>query len=153
MQTTDIQANTAPTSILQQSQSSPLIIEWATLQNQYDAFEKLSLTIKLCAIFVSAALMFDIKYPGLVLFFNVIFWVQDAIWKTFQSRFAERLVDIERELITKHTGNIAFNIAWEERPRSIVRLLSEYLRHLAKPTIVFPHAILLCLSCYIVLIA
>jgi hypothetical protein len=134
-------------------QTNPLIIEWTTLQNQYDAYEKLSLVIKLCAIFVTIALIFDIKHPALVLFFNVIFWIQDAVWKTFQSRFAERLINIEHSLLLNQLSTIAFNTEWEKKPRSIIKLLSEYLRHIVKPTIIFPHAILFLVSFYAVIIA
>ncbi|GAC29956.1 hypothetical protein [Brumicola pallidula] len=133
-------------------QENPLLIEWATLQNQFDAFEKLSLVIKLVAILIAALFVFELKQPEIILVLNSICWGQDAIWKTFQSRFADRLLKIESDLSsTSNSGHIQFNTAWDLKPRGQVSLVSEYLRHLVKPTIVFPHLILLCLGMYVVL--
>jgi hypothetical protein len=43
---------------LQQNLENPLLIEWMTLQNQFDAFETISLAIKLVAVLVAALLVF-----------------------------------------------------------------------------------------------
>lgn len=135
---------------MQNNQTNPVVIEWVTLQNQYDAFEKLSLLIKLFAILLTAVLVTDIQLPELVLALNAILWVQDAIWKTVQSRFGNRLLTIENELAQAGQGTIAFNTAWESQPRGLLILLSEYVRHLVKPTVAFPHALLFCITCYVI---
>ncbi|MFQ3205920.1 MAG: hypothetical protein ACI9IT_000054 [Glaciecola sp.] len=135
---------------LQQNLQNPLLIEWVTLQNQFDAFEKLSLAIKLVAVVMATLFAFELKHPDVIVVLNSICWIQDAIWKTFQSRFADRLLLIESELSSESSdGNIQFNTAWEAKPRGLISLISEYLRHLAKPTVVFPHFVLLCLGMYV----
>lgn len=137
---------------MHQNLENPLLIEWVTLQNQFDAFEKLSLAIKLTAVAVATLFAFELKHPEIIVVLNSICWVQDAIWKTFQARFAERLLAIESELSSASSdGNIQFNTAWEAKPRGLLSLISEYLRQLAKPTVVFPHIVLLCLGMYVVL--
>nr|WP_297350009.1 hypothetical protein [uncultured Glaciecola sp.] len=136
---------------MQQNLQNPLLIEWVTLQNQFDAFEKLSLAIKLVAVVMATLFAFELKHLDVIVVLNSICWIQDAIWKTFQSRFADRLLLIESELSTTSSdGNIQFNTAWEAKPRGLISLISEYLRHLAKPTVVFPHFVLLCLGMYVV---
>jgi hypothetical protein len=133
------------------AKNEQLIVEWSTLQNQFDAFEKLSLVIKLVAILVTCLFALDIKHPEILLMVNAILWGQDAIWKTFQSRFADRLLKIESELNSESSdAAIQFNTAWEDKHRSTFSLLSEYLTHLVKPTVVYPHFVLLSLACYIV---
>ncbi|MFT4731023.1 MAG: hypothetical protein ACI89W_000026 [Gammaproteobacteria bacterium] len=137
---------------LQQNLENPLLIEWMTLQNQFDAFETISLAIKLVAVLVAALFVFELRHPEVIVVLNSICWVQDAIWKTFQSRFADRLLVIEYELTNASSAsNIQFNTAWEAKPRGLILLMSEYLRHLVKPTVVFPHFVLLCLGMYMVL--
>ncbi len=135
-----------------ESQKSSLLTEWVTLQNQYDAFEKFSLGIKLFAVLLAATFSVKLLHPEIILILNSILWVQDAVWKTFQSRFSERLLEIESCLSSSESnGSIQFNTAWETKPRGIVILVSEYLRHLAKPTVVFPHLALVLLGAYVII--
>jgi hypothetical protein len=138
---------------LQENQKGPLLTEWVTLQNQCDAFEKLSLAIKLLAVLLACLFSIALTHPEVIVVLNSILWIQDAIWKTFQSRFSERLLDIESCLSSPESDNsIQFNTAWEAKPRGIVYLVSEYLRHLAKPTVVFPHLVLVLLGAYVVIL-
>lgn len=136
-----------------ESQKSPLLTEWMTLQNQCDAFEKLSLGIKLLAVLLASLFSITLTRPEIILVLNSILWVQDAVWKTFQSRFSERLLQIESSLSSSGSdSSIQFNTAWAAKPRGRVFLVSEYLRHLAKPTVVFPHLVLILLGAYIVIL-
>lgn len=136
---------------LQTTQDKPLLVEWSTLQNQYDAFEKISLLLKLFAVAVCVLLAFEVAHPEILIIVNGVLWVQDAIWKTFQSRFSDRLLVIEADLAQQSAlSSIQFNTAWEAKRKGFVSLLSEYLRHLVKPTIVFPHFPLLCVGAYVV---
>ena len=138
---------------MQENQKGPLLTEWVTLQNQCDAFEKLSLGIKLLAVLLASLFSFTLSHPEIILILHSILWVQDAVWKTFQSRFSERLLEIERCLSSPDRDNsIQFNTYWEAKPRGMVFLVSEYLRHLVKPTVVFPHLVLLLLGAYVVIL-
>jgi hypothetical protein len=89
-----------------------------TLQNQFDAFETLSLAIKLVSVLVATLFVFELKHPEIIVELNSTCWLQDAIWKTFQSRFADRLLELESELSSASgDNNIQFNTAWKAKPR------------------------------------
>ena len=83
--------------------SSDLTNEWSLLQNQFDSYEKFSLLIKLFSVgvFIIASLSEQLNFIILILLF--ILWLQDAIWKTFQSRIENRLLQIEGYLSTDKT--------------------------------------------------
>ena len=69
--------------------------EWSVLQNQFDYYEKYSLLIKLANIGLLCAAYFTNNMNFFVMPLLLIVWVQDAIWKTFQSRIESRLLKIE----------------------------------------------------------
>ena len=75
--------------------------EWMLLQNQYDSYEKYSLMIKLVAMVVFYFAHISEKIGWIVLILLAIFWLQDAIWKTFQSRIELRLLAVEEALSDK----------------------------------------------------
>jgi len=134
---------------LKSYQERPLLVEWVTLQNQFDAFEKCSLAIKLVAILVTALLIFKVENPFIIVLLNGVFWTQDAIWKTVQSRFADRLLIIEGELLNSASNDhIQFNTAWAAKPRGFTVLVMEYFGHSVKPTVAFPHCVLVCVGVY-----
>lgn len=118
--------------------------EWSLLQNQFDSYEKHSLLIKLAnTALLSAAYVSDTlsAFVGLLL---LTLWGQDAIWKTFQSRIETRLLQIENSLLT--SGNDAayqFNTQYEKTRPGLLGLISEYARQAIRPTVAFPHLILI----------
>lgn len=127
---------------------SLFITEWKVLQNQYDSYEKYSLLIKclaiiLCVIGVASSL------PLLYLVFIVcVLWLQDGIWKTFQSRIEQRLYIVEEYLAkvdSKDDSILAFQFNRQflaSRPNSI-GLIKLYVHQSLRPTIAFPYIILL----------
>ena len=134
-------------------QDTPLLLEWTTLQNQFDAFEKLSLLIKLFAIGITSLLMFAVKHPEIILLVNTILWIQDAVWKTFQSRFYERLLVIEAAMKNNSQPDyISFNTSWADSRGGPLGLAFEYVRHLLKPTVIFPHICLLAIAAYLIFV-
>ncbi|MBV1914559.1 MAG: hypothetical protein KUG72_04185 [Pseudomonadales bacterium] len=129
-------------------QTSDLAAEWSLLQNQFDSYEKYSLLIKLTAIGVLAAAYFSDHLSVFVLFLLLTLWLQDAIWKTFQSRIDIRLLQLEQYLSSEHPLEnrdgkaYQFNSLYlQNRPGSIA-LVKEYLRQALRPTIAFPHLVL-----------
>ena len=127
--------------------TTPLAQEWTTLQNQYDAYERSSLHIKLVAIAVLLVLMVFANMTFLTLSLLLVFWLQDAIWKTFQSRIEVRLLKIEA-LFAEHgndeSNQIAFqfNREFEQSRLSTIGLIIEYLKQALRPTVAFPHVAL-----------
>ena len=133
--------------------SNLLAQEWTTLQNQFDSYEKYALLIKLFAItwlivccILSQLSLFNVCVGVLVC---GIIWLQDAIWKTFQSRIETRIlkieVSIEENTINANLTNIApcqFNRDFlENRPGTIGTLVA-YLKQALRPTIAYPHIII-----------
>ena len=125
--------------------------EWVTLQNQFDSYEKCSLFIKLFSLLISCILVFALKAGVWSLLVVAILWLQDAIWKTFQNRIGQRLEVVEQAVqdnphhVPEHVLHMGmqFNLAWNQsRPRAI-GLISEYIKQALKPTVAYPHVVLI----------
>lgn len=87
--------------------------------------------------------------PLLYLVFIVcVLWLQDGIWKTFQSRIEQRLYIVEEYLAkvdSKDDSILAFQFNRQflaSRPNSI-GLIKLYVHQSLRPTIAFPYIILL----------
>jgi hypothetical protein len=69
--------------------------EWVTLQNNHERYESGSLAIKLVTVVLACAgVAFELEswFVGL---FVLVLWLQEGIFKTWQSRLGERLVQLE----------------------------------------------------------
>jgi hypothetical protein len=127
--------------------------EWITLQNQFDSYEKCSLVIKLFNILVCCILVFVLDTKLWSLAVAAILWLQDGIWKTFQGRIGQRLEVVEQAIQdnpnrilddTSHMG-MQFNLAWNQLRPHAVGLVSEYIKQALKPTVAYPHVVLMAL--------
>lgn len=137
-----------PSSSAQASVNKELLSqEWATLQNQFDSYEKYSLLIKLFAI---TWLIVSFILSQLHLF-NVcsaiavcgIIWLQDAIWKTFQSRIETRILKVENSLAENTSiAPCQFNREFLEQRAGAVSTLVGYLKQALRPTIAYPHIVI-----------
>lgn len=131
--------------------TSHLASEWSLLQNQFDSYEKHSLLIKLSSIGVLSAAYFTNHLSVFVLLLLLILWLQDAIWKTYQARIDARLLQLEEYLSNDHAlenrEGIAFqfNSQYAKNRPSNVGLLKEYLGQSLRPTVAFPHIVLVTL--------
>lgn len=124
--------------------------EWCVLQNQFDSYEKHSLFIKLLSIVVMlvAEVSGVIGIPiALIL---VVLWLQDAIWKTFQSRLEPRLFQIEKTISDESNESnesnesvCQFNSEYHKIRLSGLALIIEYARQSIRPTVAFPHVVLI----------
>ena len=125
--------------------------EWVVLQTQYDAYEKHALYIKLASILICSLLLFHTGLDVLVPFLVLVLWVSEAIWKTFQSRIESRLLTVEKA-IQEQQGYKAmqYNSAWQEVRPSLFGLIKEYAAHLCKPTVAFPHVVLVLVTGWLV---
>lgn len=134
--------------------TSHLASEWSLLQKQFDSYEKYSLLIKLSNIGVLAAAYFSNHLSVFVLLLLLILWLQDAIWKTFQSRIDVRLLQLEGYLSNEHAlenrDGIAFqfnSLYVQNRPGN-VGLLKEYFSQSLRPTVAFPHIVLVAILAF-----
>ena len=123
--------------------------EWMLLQNQYDSYEKYSLVIKLLAMIVFYCSHISETIAWIIFILLAVFWLQDAIWKTFQSRIELRLLALEEALsdIQANLNNnfiaFQFNRDFLAKRPSQFGLVKEYLLQALRPTVAFPHVILI----------
>lgn len=118
--------------------------EWCLLQSQFDSYEKHSLYIKLLSVIVLlAAEISDVKSILIVLIL-VVLWLQDVIWKTFQSRIEPRLLQIEKTISEKSEESaFQFNSEYQKGRLRGISLINEYVRQSIRPTVAFPHIVLI----------
>lgn len=117
--------------------------EWVALHASYEQAERFSLLIKLIAIIVTAilvALNMSALFTGVLI---CVFWLQDAIWKTFQSRTEQRLLLIEN---AQETNYPRFYSHWEDSRPDTVTLLKSYIGSAFRPTVAYPYPVLIMLS-------
>lgn len=132
-------------------QLSMLQQEWITLQNQFDSYEKYSLIIKLFNILVTSYLVFGLNLSFGAIFICAVIWLQDGIWKTFQARIGERLEQVENALshsepVDPPVQGMQFNIAWASSRKGAVGLVIEYIKQSLKPTVAYPHVLLVVMA-------
>ncbi len=118
--------------------------EWCLLQNQFDSYEKHSLFIKLVSITALLAVEILAELNVWIIIIFVVLWIQDAIWKTFQSRIETRLLQLENQ-ISAQTEECAFQFNSEYLKLRLtgLALISEYLSQSIRPTVAFPHIVLI----------
>lgn len=126
---------------------SGLHMEWTTLQNQQDSYEKFSLLIKLSNLALISTLLFSHYNSQLLPLLSAILWLQDAIWKTFQNRISVRLLALEHAISTQDSEQtMQFNANWSETRPSTTGLIMEYGKQAIRPTMIFPHGVLFVLA-------
>ena len=139
------------------TETQGLETEWLLLQNQFDAYEKYSLVIKLVSVIVLCAFYWLNSVTAFAVMILLILWLQDAIWKTFQSRITPRLLMLEQAMRVEHTQEKAaednptvlpcqFNSQYALSRPSQRGLIKEYGLQALRPTVAFPHGVLVVLA-------
>lgn len=125
---------------------SELISEWMLMQKQFDNYENCSLGIKLLCVLVVVGCYLAGLLGWLTLIFVMVLWLQDAIWKTFQSRIEQRLLALElslsRETNTAELEAFQFNREFQRNSSSSSGLIQEYLAQAIRPTVAYPYVVL-----------
>jgi len=120
------------------------VTEWCLLQNQFDSYEKHSLYIKLVSILVLLSAEISGVISISIALILIVLWLQDAIWKTFQARIEPRLFQIEKYLSEEcNESTCQFNSEYNRVRLSGVALIIEYACQSIRPTVAFPHLILI----------
>jgi len=122
--------------------------EWGILHSNIEKYERYSLLIKLTAVITGILTLAFWNNIWLTVFFILILWLQDGIWKTFQRRLEERILFIEKEMQNQaETQEQAYQFytQWQNKRQGIVGLVKEYLANSLKPTVAYPYTILLVL--------
>ena len=118
--------------------------EWCLLQNQFDSYEKHSLYIKLVSIIVLLSAEISNVMSIFVVLVLMVLWLQDAIWKTFQSRIEPRLLQIEKYISEESEESaFQFNSEYHSIRLSGLSLINEYVHQSIRPTVAFPHIVLI----------
>ena len=127
--------------------ASPLSLEWQTLQRDYEQIERSTLWLKLAAVlitFAALAIPVDLLLVALLI---LVLWLQEAIVRTGQSRLGVRLLAIEallrQPVPPSATAAFQLHSAWHASRGGCVALLREYTNNAVRPTVAFPHAVLL----------
>lgn len=132
--------------------------EWCLLQNQFDSYEKYSLIIKLFSIAVLVTTLQLSSFTALLVIILLVLWLQDSIWKTFQGRIELRLLQIEKSLKESHSEDQSgvlpcqFNTEYLKQRPGVTGLIKEYCRQALRPTVAFPHFVLVLLALYNVVV-
>ncbi len=118
--------------------------EWCLLQNQFDSYEKHSLYIKLLSVIVLLVAEISDVISIFIVLILMVLWLQDAIWKTFQSRTELRLLQIEKYISEEsEESEFQFNSEYHRVCLSGLSLINEYFRQSIRPTVAFPHIVLI----------
>lgn len=123
--------------------------EWITLQNNFEQYEMNCLLIKLVSI---ALLVFSVAL-GLNVVIAVslllIFWVQEGIFRTYQSRLGERILRVEqliRQSSVQASLSHQLHSEWLALRPGLTELLAEYGKSMLRPTVAFPHVLLILMN-------
>lgn len=122
--------------------------EWMSLQTQYEHYERSSLLIKLtCVVLFALGLMFPMNVL-LASAFIFIFWLQEGIFRTFQARLGDRLLQVEEYLRGSEKVGTAYQLhtEWKKNRPSVFGLIMEYAKQSVRPTVAFPYIVLLLLD-------
>ena len=128
--------------------------EWTTLQNNHERYESGALCIKLGAVllfFAGAAITLE---PWLLCLLQLLLWLQEGIYKTWQARLGARLLLLEHLLAAPPPApGTAFQLHtnWSTSRQGASALVAEYLGSACRPTVAFPHLVLVLLALLFVL--
>mgnify|MGYP006203636931 CR=1 FL=1 len=117
--------------------------EWLCLQQSYDQMEKQALWLRVVAITLWLWLLQTESSLLLQLALLGLFWLQEALWKTQQSRTADRLMALEQALAQHKDIGCQWHLSWLQQRGSAVGLALSYLQHCFKPTVAITYLVLL----------
>ena len=133
------------------SKLQELTEEWSLLHSQYQTFENYALLIKLFAITV-VAFAFVLSGAGWeVLGIVLIFWLTEAVWKTFQSRTETDLRVVEDQIegcrkvgVGGASAESAFQLysRWAKTRPATTDLVRQYFSGLLQPTVAITYLLL-----------
>lgn len=121
--------------------------EWTVLQPLYERYEWSALSIKLLTVALfGVGIAIDMPSPWLALL-CLVMWLQEGIFKTYQTRLGARLLRIEQclggDVAAASLQAFQLHRDWAAQRVGSLGLLSEYLRSATRPTVAFPYALLL----------
>jgi hypothetical protein len=122
--------------------------EWLALQNQYEQYEKGGLLLKLSAVLLCGLGFVLGLHETMMAVLLLILWLQEGIFRTFQTRLGARILRLEQALKSPETSDLAafqLHTEWLAARPGVLGLLAEYAASALRPTVAFPYALLLLL--------
>jgi hypothetical protein len=135
------------------SDASALSQEWVTLQNNFEQYEKGGLLIKLLAIALCALGFALALHEVVMVLLLLVLWLQEGIYRTYQTRLGARLLLIEQGLNAGENTAFQLHSEWRAARPGMFGLLAEYGASALRPTVAFPYAVLLLLIVVLVVLA
>lgn len=121
-----------------------LSLEWSTLQDNHERYERGLMWLKLLSVTLSAIALISGDAAHWMALLVAVLWAQEAILRTFQARLSVRILRIEA-LVREGADTTAacqLHSEWEATRGSTAGLIAEYARNALRPTVAFPHAVL-----------
>lgn len=123
-----------------------LLNQWQTLHNSHESYEHYALAIKLIAVIITI-IGFVFSLNSFITFLLLAtLWLQEGIWKTFQHRASNAILQIENKLAAenKELNNEAvkpylYYSQWQNNRQSSLGLVTEYIGNALKPTVIYPY--------------
>jgi len=115
--------------------------EWQILQGNHERHEQNALFIKLACLalcLAGLASRLPLYWTALTV---LLCWLQEGIFKTYQSRLSDRLLFVELQLRQAQSAPAAMQLHsdWSaSRPRGTALIIS-YAVSACRPTVVFPY--------------
>ena len=115
--------------------------EWQTLQDNHEQHEQNALFIKLACLALCLAGLTSGLPLSWTAFTVLLCWIQEGIFKTYQSRLADRLLGVEALLAQPNLTPFAMQLhtAWLASRPGGLGLLGSYLVSAVRPTVAFPY--------------
>lgn len=110
--------------------------QWKILHNNYEDYEHYALIIKLVTVILSVIGITLAVNMMLILSIIAILWLQEGIWKTYQKRLTDVIIQLEKDCESNYPLYSQFQ---ENRPNT-KNLINEYISNALKPTVAFPYA-------------
>lgn len=127
------------------SPTESLSREWSTLQNNYEQYEQDGLKIKLVSVMLTTiGLAFNVS-AILLAAMVLLLWMQEGIYRTFQSRLGQRILQLEsfiKQGSAAPGNSFQLHSEWLTSRKKGLALLGEYATSACRPTVAFPHAVL-----------
>ncbi|HEY8102137.1 MAG TPA: hypothetical protein VIF82_15445 [Burkholderiaceae bacterium] len=129
--------------------SPDLAQEWNTLQNNIEQYEKGGLLVKLAGVVLCVVGLSLVPHAIVISMLIGVLWIQEGIFRTFQSRLVERILRIE-QLIKQDTPTerAAYQLysEWLASRAGTGGLIKEYALSMSRPTVAFPYVVLILIN-------
>ena len=125
---------------------------WQTLHNSHEKYEHLALIIKLCSVALVAVCLATSVSIIICILLLALLWVQEGIWKTYQARTCDAIINLEQQSNTDDFNSCLLYSEWQSNRPSSSTLIREYIKNTLKPTVMFPYLPLMVILLFFVVI-